>query len=554
MRQILKSGCLALAIAVLSTTLHAETIGTIIKENISAQPGEESDAQSTDWYFAMQGRLNLIENRLVSDIQRTEEIALWYEERDYAPIWIVDGKPTRSAQEVIFALLTAYEDGLVPVEYQAAVMYPKLSQEGDEGLADFEVSLSQSVTLYGQHLRSGRVNPNRINRELVLYPKEISADRLLQQLADSDNQLETLHSFAPRTVRYERMKKHLQHLTVWRAKGGWTKVPEGESLKPGMSDPRVAVLRQRLIESRDLPEDAHEGDLYDGSLVNALKYFQFRMGLEADGVVGPATLAQLNTSVEERIAQVELNLERRRWMQADFGDPHILVNLADQVIKVVKNAKTIYAEVTQVGRPYYRTPVFSDEMEYLEFNPYWNVPYSIATKEYLPKLKKNPYALQSKAFRVLAKDKVLDPGQVPWHSYSQGEFPVRLRQDPGPSNALGRVKFMFPNEFSIYIHDTPAQSKFDRESRYFSHGCIRVQNPFGLAEALLGMQGMSRSEIDAIANTGKRKIVKLKNKIPVHVIYLTAWVNKDGAVHYRRDVYGRDTILAKALLVDAKIE
>ena len=250
-----------------------------------------------------------------------------------------------------------------------------------------------------------------------------------------------------------------------------------------MTDARVPALRQRLVEAGDLAEGGHEGDVYDGALVTALEQFQTRTGLEADGVVGPATLEQLNTTVDQRIRQVELNLERRRWMQADFGDPHIFVNLADQVVKYVQDGKTRFAEVTQVGAPYHRTPVFTDEMEYLEFNPYWNVPYSIATKEYLPKLKANAYALQSQNIRPLVNGQVVNPASIPWHSYSRRNFPVRLRQDSGPGNALGQVKFMFPNRFNIYLHDTPSKSKFDSASRFFSHGCIRVRDPMGLAES-----------------------------------------------------------------------
>ena len=307
-------------------------------------------------------------------------------------------------------------------------------------------------------------------------------------------------------------------------------------LKEGMTDDRVPALRERLIQSGDLPKGLHEGDVYDGKLLQALKYYQWRMGLDTDGAVGPATLAQLNTTIGERIEQVEMNLERRRWMQADFGSTYIFVNLADQVLKLVKDEKTIHAAIVQVGLPFHRTPVFTEQMEYLDFNPFWNVPYSIATKEYLPKLKRNPYALSAQNIRVLQNGRSVNPGSIPWSSYSRSRFPVRLRQDPGPKNALGRVKFMFPNKFNIYIHDTPSKSKFQRSSRYFSHGCIRVNDPFLLAEKILSLQGVSRTKINRIVNSGKKTIVSLKKKIPVHVAYLTAWVNKDGSVHYRKDV------------------
>ena len=541
-----------LVLSPLAAIAQTQTVESVIEDNIrSGEAEHQEDFYSASWLQAMRDRLATMNRSTESDRTRADHIAAWYEQRDFAPMWLQDGQPTKASEEAIFVLLRADKDGLVPAEYKADVMFPKLDQPGDAGLADFEVSLSEAVALYGQHLRRGRVEPNKVNRELVLYPEDLAANRLLQYLDQSNNLTETLRDFSPNTARYDRLRDLLQKLFVAQARGGWTQIPEGPSLKPGMSDPRVSLLRERMIESGDLEAGAHEGDVYDGSLLRALQYFQFRMGLETDGVVGPATLGQLNVTVEDRIRLVELNLERRRWMQADFGDPHIFVNLADQVVKVVKDGKTIHAAVTQVGKPYHRTPVFTDEMEYLDFNPYWNVPHSIATKEFLPKLRRNPYALRSQNIRVLRDGKSVDPGRIPWNSYSNSNFPVRLRQDPGPKNALGRVKFMFPNKFNIYIHDTPSKSKFQEASRYFSHGCIRVEDPFKMAEAVLGLQGMSRSEIEGISASGKRTVVKLETPIPVHIVYLTAWVNKDGSVHYRRDVYGRDDILAKALTVDS---
>ncbi|MEM6462821.1 MAG: L,D-transpeptidase family protein [Pseudomonadota bacterium] len=548
MRRTLRFIGVAAGMTMLSLNAFAQA-GTT-EDGAEAEQAFENGFERTDapaWYFEMQARLNLTENRLVSDARRSERIALWYDQRDYRPLWIEDGKATNAAKEVVFALLNAHEDGLMPAEYEADALFPKLQKGAEAGLADFEVSLSQAVTLYGQHLRRGRVSPNEVNRELVLYPEEIAADVLLEEIAMAEDPVEALLGFAPRTDRYARLKNHLKHLLVVRASGGWTQVPEGNALKPGMTDARVPVLRQRLIEAKDLQPGAHAGDLYDGALVTALEQFQTRTGLEPDGVVGPVTLGQLNTTVDERIRQVELNLERRRWMQADFGDPYVFVNLADQVVKFVSDEKTLHAAVTQVGKPYHRTPVFSDEMEYLEFNPYWNVPYSIATREYLPKLQANAYALESQAIRPLVNGQVVNPGSIPWTTYSRANFPVRLRQDSGPRNALGQVKFMFPNRFNIYLHDTPSKSNFERASRFFSHGCIRVEDPMKLAEVILANQGMSRAEIDRIVNSGKRRVIPLETPLPVHIVYLTAWVNKDGSVHYRRDVYGRDEILDVAL-------
>lgn len=536
-----------LALALCSTTpVLAQSVAPANSAADASIAAEEKEKPRSAVQLAVIEQLAALPRASHADRIRADELAEWYEARDFAPFWSPANR--RAATEtVIYRLLTAYEDGLIPADYRASTLFEKQGLKDPAGVASFDVALSFAAATYGQHLNSGRVEPNKINRELVIYPTRISANRLMDRLAAVDDPAKALDRFAPNTDRYNRLKKHLLALRLRDAEGGWTSVPDGEVLKEGMSDPRVPLLRTRLTESGDLPAGAHTGEVYDGNLVKAVKYYQWRTGLTTDGVVGPATLKELNISVAERIKQVELNLERRRWMQADFGNPYIFVNLADQVLKVVKDEKTIHATVVQVGKPYHRTPVFTESMEYLDFNPYWNVPYSIATKEYLPKLKRNPYALQSQNIRVLRGGSVVNPGSIPWQSYSTKRFPVRLRQDPGPKNALGRVKFMFPNNFNIYIHDTPSKSKFQASSRYFSHGCIRVYDPFKLAEVVLGLQGMSRGEVDRIAASRKRKIVRLDDTLPVHITYLTAWVNKDGSAHYRRDVYGRDTILAKAL-------
>ncbi len=324
-------------------------------------------------------------------------------------------------------------------------------------------------------------------------------------------------------------------------------VPEGEVLKPGMTDGRLGVLRQRLIEEDYLNPTIQTGDIYQGALVDAVKEFQSYHGLDIDGVIGADTLAEMNVPIEQRLIQMELNMERRRWMPNDLGETYVFVNLADQVLKVVKKDKTWLATKVVVGKPYHATPVFTGEMTYVEINPYWNVPYSIATKEYLPKLRKNPGALSSQNIRLFEGGTEISPSQIAWSSYSPSNFPFKLRQDPGSKNALGRIKFMFPNKFNIYIHDTPAKALFDRAQRSFSHGCIRVSEPFTLGDTLLADQGYDKARLEAIRDSGERTVVKLQKPIPVHITYLTAWMNKDGSTHFRKDIYDRDAILLKAL-------
>ncbi|MEM9332802.1 MAG: L,D-transpeptidase family protein, partial [Pseudomonadota bacterium] len=368
------------------------------------------------------------------------------------------------------------------------------------------------------------------------------------QTKSTGNVVAYLRLLAPHTPRYERLRLAMAAYKNLAASGGWETLEAGETLKPGMEDERVPALKKRLAASGDYVGDINNPSImYDGDIVDAVMAFQKRHGLEIDGVIGPNTLKELNVSVEDRIAMMEYNLERRRWMQDDYGQYYVFANLADQVLKVVRDGKTVHAELIQVGLPYHRTPVFTDEMEYIEINPYWNVPKSIAVNELLPKLRRNANALGSQNFEVLAGGRVIPASGVPWGSYSKANFPVRLRQRPGTKNALGRIKFMFPNNFNVYIHDTPSKSKFEKASRFFSHGCLRLKDPLKMAEVILGEQGWSREKIDATVASKKRKVVKLENNIPVHIAYMTAWVNKDGSIHFRRDVYGRDKILGKAL-------
>jgi murein L,D-transpeptidase YcbB/YkuD len=325
-----------------------------------------------------------------------------------------------------------------------------------------------------------------------------------------------------------------------------------------MTDPRVAQLRARLGASND-PEEvrlaaAASGapELYDEDLKAAVLRFQERHGLARDGRVGPKTLAALNVPLERRIRQMVLNLERRRWMPDDRGQRYVFVNLADFELKVVDEPKTVLDTRVVVGAPYHRTPVFSAEMTYVEINPYWNVPPSIARNELLPKIKADPGYLAANGFQLLSDwsdgAAALDPWSIDWSGVTPATFTYRLRQEPGDGNALGRIKFMFPNSFNVYLHDTPARALFDQAERSFSHGCIRVYQPEFFAAVVLARDGWSLDRIYQAIKSGERIIVTLKQPLPVHIAYLTAWVNKDGTVNFRNDVYGRDAILADALL------
>ena len=368
-----------------------------------------------------------------------------YSESQYKPIWIKDRKPSEKAKALVEVLNRAHEDGLHPEDYDALALFQKLGAGNDSTLADLEIHLSTTLVSFAQHMNSGRVNPRAVNREIVIYPETISAGKLLRQAGTTKNIKAFLRLLAPHTPRYERLRNALSKYRRIAEQGGWEEIPEGEVLKPDMEDERVPLLEKRLVVSGDLPQSAvGGGNLYDTLLVDAVMRFQGRHGLAVDGVIGGNTLKELNVPIEARIQSMEYNLERRRWMQNDYGPHYIFANLADQVVKVVKNEKTIHAALIQVGKPYHRTPVFTDELEYVEINPYWNVPKSIAVNELLPKLQTNPNHYTSQGFQVLRGGTVIPASSVPWHSYSKANFPVRLRQGPGKKNALAGSSSCFP--------------------------------------------------------------------------------------------------------------
>ncbi|SHM79554.1 L,D-transpeptidase family protein [Roseibium suaedae] len=477
-----------------------------------------------------------------------EKIALAYQARQYKPLWLDDDGVFETAHLAINAFASANDHALNPENYDPIGLAARVESAATEAdKAQLDVDLSLQFVRYATHLSSGRVQPNEVNKALNIFPHVPDPLALLQEVGNRGSFADVLDNLAPISPSYARLKLRLAQYREKAANGGFTVVPDGEVLKPGMTDVRVPVLAQRMEQEDYLEPGAHSGEIYDGTLVQAVKDFQSYHGLSVDAVIGKETLAQINVPIRQRLIQMELNMERRRWMPDDLGDTYIFVNLADQNLKVVKQGHTMHTARVVVGKPFHATPVFSHNMTYVEINPYWTVPSSIATNEYLPKLRKDPTALSAQNIRIFKGDTEVAPTQVAWNSYSAGNFPFRLRQDPGKSNALGRIKFMFPNKFNIYIHDTPSKSLFSQSERFFSHGCIRVSDPFGLAEVLLGDQGYSLPQLDALRDSGERKVITLKTPIPVHLTYLTAWMNKDGSTHFRKDIYGRDETLLKAL-------
>jgi len=489
-------------------------------------------------------------------------LADFYAARDGRPVWIADGRPAARALDLLSVLQAAATEGLDPADYGIARI-AALVERGDspDALAELELLLTHGALGYARDLSNGRVEPRRADPELFIEREAVDAPALLRAVADAPDPAPVLAALAPRRVEYRRLREALTLYRALAAGGGWPRVPalaEGvRKLTPGEGAALVPALRDRLRVTGELPAGAPGPDdphLYDPALAEAVRLFQARHGLAVDGVVGQNTLEALNVTAAERVRQIELNMERWRWMPDDLGPRYLFVNLAAFTLELWEGGSLTHMARVVVGTPYQRTPVFSDRMTYLEVNPYWNVPPSIARNEMLPKLRKDPTYLARNGYTLFSgwSDTAvqLDATKIDWSRISPRAFPYKIRQEPGDRNALGRIKFMFPNQFDVYLHDTPSRNLFARANRTFSHGCIRVEHPLDLAErvlALTGTPGWDRARLDATVASGKRTVIPLKSALPIHLAYITAFVDDGGRVNFRSDIYDRDDRLDAAL-------
>ncbi|MGE0238281.1 MAG: murein L,D-transpeptidase [Parvibaculaceae bacterium] len=461
--------------------------------------------------------------------------------------WVGTGRMTPFVQR----LLDAEDDGLNPSDYPIDTLI-NLRDGLDAGdpmsAARAELYFSAFFVAYASDLKTGRVIPQKVDPRLFRNRKTVDVLRVLTDMNKYRGPTQYLNVFEPKNPQYQALKTLLQGYRDLQAKGGWGAIEPGESLKPGMTDPRVADVRKLLVATGDFEwQTPGDPDLYDEHLAIGVKRFQARHGLEAKGLIGKQTIIAMNVPVEERVRQIMLNMERWRWMPENLGNYHFLVNIASFELQRIQANTIIDRMDTVVGAPATQTPEFSDELEYVEFNPTWTVPYSIATKEMLPRLRRNPYAYAGD-FEVFVSGKLASWGAIDWSAYGPGKFPFTFRQKPGPKNALGKVKFMMPNKHNIYLHDTPAKEKFRQTARAFSHGCIRLARPVDLAYALApDLGGWSKARMDAAWAGGKTTRASFTDHIPVHLIYGTAYKGDAGMIEFRPDVYGRDRKLYNAL-------
>jgi murein L,D-transpeptidase YcbB/YkuD len=495
-----------------------------------------------------------IELRVAGElIHAAAALPTFYERRVYHAAWSEDGRPSALARKLLDAIRAADREGLRPTDYHLAAIEGLLLEDGKgptpqrstADLIDLDLLLTDAFLIYGSHLLSGRVDPVSLDPLWIANRRERDLVALLESALESGRIEEALEELLPPYEGYRRLREELARQRAVAADEGWPTVPDGPKLAPGDEGPRVAALRERLLSMGPRPTDADE--VFDEELQRAVVAFQQRHGLEPDGVVGPTTLRELNVSAEDRARQIELNLERWRWLPNDLGDPYIIVNIAGFELDVIESGTRALTMRVVVGKPYRRTPVFSDQLTYLVLNPSWHVPRHLAVQDILPLIKKDPGYLRRQRMRVIRGNTPVPAGSIDWSSVTARNFDFRLRQDPGPTNALGRVKFMLPNRFNVYLHDTPSRELFERAARDFSSGCIRLQKPIELAEYVLrGAPGWTRERLEARIHSGLEQTVSLPRPIPVHLLYWTAWAEPDGSVQFRPDIYGRDAILAKA--------
>ena len=499
--------------------------------------------QSRMQQLAEDGRLELQGENVIS----RQFLPEFYRQRDYQLAWStrMDNARVLSAR-----ILSSHEEGLVPADYHAAAIQHLLKESSgkplpDERQVDLDILLTEALARYAYHLRFGKVDPGKLDADWNMPRSFKGQDPVveLQSVIDSANFNAQLDARITQLPVYQQFRQALAKYKAIAAAGGWPSIAAGETLKPGMQDARVPLLRKRLQASGDLPADepANASSEYDATLESAVKQFQSRHGLETDGVVGKGTLAAMNVPVDARIDQIRVNLDRARWVSQDIPETYVIVDIAGFNARLFRNGELVWDEPAQVGKPYRKTPVFREDMTYLELNPTWTIPPTILAKDILPKMKQDPAYLQQKNMQVLTQDgKLVDPGTIDWSSVSAKGVPYIIRQTPGPHNALGRVKFMFPNPHFVYLHDTPSKQLFDRSSRAFSSGCIRVRNPFELAGLLLQDQdGWDRAQIDAAVDSLKQQRVSLSEPVPVLLLYWTVNVDADGSVYFKEDIYQR---------------
>ena len=486
---------------------------------------------------------------LISALQHHPLILDFYTENDYELIWFGNNAlASQRRAELVNSLQSASFHGLPGNKYQVNSLLSKLSTSDSL----FEIGLLEGLFMiafaeYASDLDTGVLIPSEVDSDIVRHINDKDTDFYIQGLL-SRNPYDYFRSLGPQSSEYARLLVEYQKLSEIIRNGGWSNIATDRILRFGDSGDDVVAIRNRLFDQGYMPNSI--STKFDKNLLKAIQKYQSDHGLIPDGIVGEGTILELNISAEQRLSSIIVALERERWLGDTLGQRHIWVNLADFTAKIIEDHAVVFETRTVLGvnDESMRSPEFSDKMEYLVVNPTWHIPVSIAKNEYLPELKKDPEALPFlKLFD--SSGSLVDRESIDFSILGKNYFPYEMKQLPSTTNALGLVKFMFPNPYNIYLHDTPAKDLFMKEVRDFSHGCIRLHEPFDFAYALLEKQtDEPQSEFQNALKSEEETIILLSKSVPVHITYRTAFTKAGGGIEFRRDIYGRDQKIYDALV------
>ena len=483
----------------------------------------------------------VVRTALGDTVELSPEVALFYRGRAYEPVWVEGEDVLDEADAALRVLGGAANDGLDPERYKFSAVvrlrahFDSIESDVDDAaeqhiLGDLDVMLTEGFRRYARDLAMGTLDPEASGVEWEIERNVDPGAQPIEAIANGAAPRDVVDALRPITPYYDRLMVALRRYRELQQEGGWPAVGDVGKIERGQSTEAVARVRARLAGSADSLESVYaragqaDPDRYDDNLFEAVKRFQYRHGLDPDGVIGGATVEAMNVPIEERIIAIRTNLDRWRWLPRDLGNRFILVNVAGQELEVVDNDTVVMAMNVVVGKVGNETPIFRDTLEHIVVNPYWNVPANIADEELWPIAARDPGYLARNNYEVVTRN---------------GERTIRQR--PGPRNALGEVKFLFPNRHDVYLHDTPADNLFSQSSRAFSHGCVRVEHPRELARLLVRLAvERDPNDFDELAALDEEKWVNVKHEMPVYILYFTAWARPDGVVNFYNDIYRRD--------------
>jgi murein L,D-transpeptidase YcbB/YkuD len=523
---------LALAGLVAMTTAACQERGSAVSE-----PQPNAALQSLVEAKSLESLISAPEIPAAERARLVDQIRRFYKGQNYQLVWIDGDRPSGRYDQLVEVLNGADEQGLPAHLYRVTLESPTPQSD---------VKTTATFFRYFFHLTGGRLDPRALQSVWTLRPEKPDLVAALSGGVKNNDLAKVMERLKPPQEEYRELQKALGRYRAIAAKGGWPSIPANAKVKPGQSSGAMAALRQRLAMEGDL-DPAHEKEsspVFDPNLVEAMKRFQERHRIEPSGVLNPDSIQALNVPVEQRIRTIELNMERWRWLPDTMPARYLLVNVPDFRLDAVENGQPVMDIRVVVGSPDNKTPIFADEMTHVVFSPYWNVPPGIASEETIPKAIRDPgFMARNNMEVVAASGEVVDASSVDW-SNARG---LRIRQRPGSGNALGGVKFIFPNNFDVYLHDTNATQLFDRIERGLSHGCVRVEEPHKLAQYVLrDVPEWTPDAIDQAMKSGQEKHVKLTAPIPVYILYKTAWVH-EGGVRFLKDLYGYDADQAAKL-------